>query len=290
MTVTKKEILKAITILGAIVSVVRIAQFVYENREFIITFIMANGFFVFLLVYAFIVTVLIIVYYVYNAYTSKVLRIDEYFKEYIENEGQHYFNQLNNKDAIIKEMRASIKELYKKGHTGTLSSKLYYFYLFSLLYGAKKRIWATSVMGGEEWVETAEELEFQRLNLLAAKNRKLVERIFVIKKDEIHKVLESKNVMEQIQKRDDYLKTYIVFREDVEQVKPGLIRELSNGFLAFDDYAVAEDVFENNMIRGLLQLDDEIITTFSKTFTNLRDFAVALDDSFIGELRSAIEE
>lgn len=147
------------------------------------------------------------------------------------------------------------------------------------------RIWATSIMGAEEWNKSPEEKEFLRLNIKASERKVLVERIFIVEKDNIQNMLNTPAVIMQIEKRNDYLKTYIIIQEDLKEKKPELLTDVGSGFLAFDDYAVASDVFADCEIRGRLFLDEGNISWYNRLFTNLRDFAMPLDKEVVEEYK-----
>jgi hypothetical protein len=210
----------------------------------------------------------------------KEARIRVYFEKYVSNQRSFYLDKFKDKNTIIKRMRKSISNLIKKGKTSTLNSDVYYLYLFSLLNGARKRIWATSILGEGEWNDSVEEKEFLRLNLEAQLRKVLVERVFIIERSSFTK-LNILPVLEQIRLRNDYLKTYIIFKEDITKSKPNLLTDIGSGFLAFDDYAIAIDVFEDSEIRGMLSLDDETIDRYNRIFTNLRDFLKPLDTALL---------
>ena len=164
---------------------------------------------------------------------------------------------------LLENVYESMKDLNNSKETKVLEPDVYYLYLYSILYAAERRIWAVSIMADDEWIETPEEMEFLRLNFEAAHRQVRVERIFVINNNELKKIANSKNVMEQINKRNNYLRTFIVFKEEINQK---LSNSISNGFLAVDDYCVAEDVFDGEFIRGRLFFDSENINSYDKNF------------------------
>lgn len=223
---------------------------------------------------------------------NKAYLIEKYLDKYIKGEGSSFLNGLNgqgNGDSskrLISKTRASIKMLTRKGTTKTLEQDEYYMYLFSLVNGATKRIWAASIAGPEEWVDTPEEDEFLRLNILASRKKVLVERIFILKKEAIKSFLENKAILSQIEKRNDYLKTYIVIAEELVSAKQSLLTDIGSGFLAFDDFAIATDVFTDNYIRGHLTLEEETISRNNRIFTNLRDYAKPLTKESISVFKN----
>jgi hypothetical protein len=199
------------------------------------------------------------------------------FKSYKNsNLGNEYIKKLN--PQLIENVIESMKEFDKSDETKVLEPDIYYLYLYSILYDAKRRIWAVSIMAEDEWIETPEEEEFLRLNFEAANRQVRVERIFVINRSETKKITTSKNVMEQIKKRNNYLRTFIVFKEEINK---NLSNSIGNGFLAIDDYYVAEDIFDGKFIRGRLFTDSRNINSYDRIFNDLRDYAIPLDTNFI---------
>lgn len=213
----------------------------------------------------------------------KANKIITYFKKYKSKQGGPYLSGLDHKKEKLIKFNSSIKDLIKNERTNKLDSDIYYLYLFSMLTGANKRIWATSIMGEKEWNESPEEKEFLRLNIAASKRKVLVERMFIVEKDNIQNMLKTPAIITQTKERNDYLKTYIIIQEDLKKEKFDLLTNVGSGFLAFDDYAVASDVFADREIRGVLFLDDGNISLYNRLFTNLRDFAKPLDKKFIEE-------
>jgi hypothetical protein len=221
------------------------------------------------------------------SFFNKILphrKIIAYFDMYKKTEaGKQYIQNNHINNARIKKAYASMKDLIKNKRTEELDSDIYYLYLFSLLTGAKKRIWAISVMGENEWNESSEEIEFQRLNIVSATRKDTVpirvERIFLVDDETKPKLKTTKNVKEQIECSD--LHTYMV---NISTISRELEREIGNGFLAFDDYAVAEDVFADDNIRGKLFIDRKTIKRYENYFTKLKEHADEIDTTFLNTI------
>lgn len=211
--------------------------------------------------------------------------ISEWFDDYINSgEGHEYMKTIGNQEEQffkVKQMHGSLVDLKNKRDTGYLESRLYYLYIFALLHGASKRVWAVSL--GGEWVDTPEEKEFLRMNFEVAKRQIEFERFFVISKTELHTLLKSEAVLKQIEFRNSFFKTYIAFKEDMDAVSPDIYRALGQGFLAFDDFAVADDRFQNDVARGYIFTGKDICRDFSLKFSRLRDFSQPLDEGFLAK-------
>lgn len=211
--------------------------------------------------------------------------IREWFDDYVTSgEGHEYLKSLGNKfeqESKIKQMHQSLEALKEKNDSGYLESRLYYLYIFALLHGASKRVWAVSL--GDEWIDTPEEKEFLRMNFEVAKKKIEFERFFVVTKEQIPRLLNADPVKAQIDYRNSFFKTYIVLKEDLDAVSPDLYRSLGQGFLAFDDFAVADDRFQYDIARGYIFTGQDICKDFSLKFSNLRDFAKPLDKNYVLE-------
>lgn len=215
---------------------------------------------------------------------SKVDMIKEWFDDYIKSgEATQYMKTLGDKseqDFKISQMYESLSKLQEDGEvSGELESKLYYLYIFSLLHGSKTRVWAVSM--GSEWNDSEEEKEFLRMNFEVARRKIHLERIFVIERGNLDALLKTDAVIKQIEKRDTYYKTFIAFKEDIDEKKPNLYNQLGCGFLAFDDFAIADDRFVDNDIRGFIHTSKANYKDFNTKFTELRDFAYVLDEAFV---------
>ncbi len=222
-----------------------------------------------------------------NKSESKIDILQQSFDDYINSgEATQYMKTLGDKDEQklkINQMYESLKNLKNNGEdSGELESKLYYLYIFSLLHGAKTRVWAVSM--GSEWNDSEEEKEFLRMNFEVARRKIHLERIFVIEKKDLKNLINTEAVIEQIKNRGVYYKTYVVFKEDLDKKRPNLYNQLGCGFLAFDDFAIADDRFVENDIRGFIHTSKASYKDFNTKFTELRDFAIVLDKDYIDSL------
>ena len=217
-----------------------------------------------------------------NNNASKADIILNWFNKYIERKDLQYIKYLQENgliDSKINKMHKSLDYLKKNNLSGQLDSDIYYLYIYSLLFGAKTRVWAVSM--GSEWNDSEEEKEFLRMNFEVAKRKVQLERIFVIERKDIRTFLSQKPIVEQINKRNTYFKTYIAFKEDIDNKNPSLYQQLGCGFLAFDDFAIADDRFVGEDIRGFIHTQKVLYDDYNRKFTELRDFVMPLDDDFL---------
>lgn len=213
---------------------------------------------------------------------NKKRKIIDYFEKYQKtNLGKEYIE--GRKDAfLVKRTEKSIKDFVANKSTQNLKSDVYYLYLFSLLTGTEDKVWAVSM--GTEWDNSEEEKEFLRLNLEIADKRILLERIFVIDKSQIDTLKTTAPIYEQIKKSGKFLKTYVAFKEDISISDKPLLQQIGEGFLAFDDYAIAQDVFDDGKIRGEFCTDEETIKRYSRRFNSLRHYAKFIDEHILETL------
>jgi hypothetical protein len=188
---------------------------------------------------------------------------------------KHIVNHPNQN--ITKNIYSSFSKLRKQRVVSQIEEDVYYVYLFAMLEKAKSRIWAASISDPLEWTDTDDEKLFLELNIKAAERRVPVERIFIIKKSEVKNFLQIKPIQNQIiyNEKSEFYFTYYAFDSDVPA---SLLREIANGFLAFDDFVVAKDVFSDMEIRGILET--ESLAFYNKIFTKLRQYTKPLDKAF----------
>ena len=213
---------------------------------------------------------------------NKKRKIIDYFAEYQKsNLGKEYIEKRKD-DFLVKRTEKSIKDFVANNSTQNLKSDIYYLYLFSLLTGTEDKVWAVSM--GTEWDDSEEEKEFLRLNFEVADKRILLERIFVIDKSQVNTLKTTDPIYEQIKRSGKFLKTYIAFKEDISISDRQLLQQIGEGFLAFDDYAIAQDVFDDGKIRGELSADEETIKRYSRRFNSLRHYAKFVNEKILEKI------
>ena len=206
-----------------------------------------------------------------------------WFDDYIANgEGKQYMKTIGSEDEQkfkIAQMHKAFETLKGKNSSGLLESKTYYLFIYALLHGAKTSVWAVSM--GDEWVINSEEIEFVRMNFEVAKRKVEFERIFVISKEKVDMLISNKHVQEQINNNNKYFRTWIVFKEDIDEKDENLYRSLGCGFLAFDDFAVADDSFDDADVRGFVYTQHDDYQKYHLKFTQLRPYAKPFDKEFV---------
>lgn len=207
----------------------------------------------------------------------KLRKIQNNIYAFINSEdGKKYLANNSNKE-LKNKLISSLKELKKHKNTTQFEEDVYYLYLFSLLEKAKDKIWAASISDPLEWTDSEEEKLFLKLNMSASERKILVERIFIIDKAQMKDFLAIKPIKEQIKQHEksEYYYTYYAYKEDIDS---SLLRDIASGFLAFDDLAIAKDVFSDKEIRGIIEI--ESFARHNKIFTKLRTAAHPLDSNY----------
>lgn len=193
---------------------------------------------------------------------------------------KHIVNHQNQE--LTKNIYSSFSKLKKNKIVSQIEEDVYYVYLFALLEKATSRIWAASISDPLEWTDSEDEQLFLELNIKASKRKVPVERIFIIKESEVADFLEIKPIQKQIlhNEESEFYFTYYAYES---QIPKSLLREIGNGFLAFDDFVVAKDVFSDKEIRGIIET--ESLAFYNKIFTKLRQYTKPLDLSYYKSIK-----
>lgn len=174
-------------------------------------------------------------------------------------------------DDLKERTEAAIKHA---GRNRNFDDKVYYLLLYTLFYTAKKEIWSVSIMDDAEWVDTLEERIYLEANLNVHEQKIHLKRIFIVSRNDAGRKLNVYQIRDFIQKKSQYIHLFIVFKEDLEDA---LLRDIGSGFIAFDDFTVACDVFWNNEIRACLLFDEMDIKRYKKIFMEMDNHLVPLN-------------
>ena len=188
---------------------------------------------------------------------------------------KHIVNHPN--QDLTKNIYSSFSKLRKHKIVSQIEEDVYYVYLFSLMEKAISRIWAVSMSDSLEWTETEDEKLFLELNISASKRKVPVQRIFIIKESEILDFLKIIPIQKQI-KHNQASEFFFTSYAYESQIPTSLLREIGNGFLAFDDFVVAKDVFSTQEIRGIIET--ESLAFYNTIFTKLIQYTQPLDLDF----------
>ncbi len=142
---------------------------------------------------------------------------------------------------------------------------------------------ALSVMLKSEWDDSEDEKNFWKDNQDAVKRRVNLERIFIVNRNEAHRL----KTMPQIKNhltlgdRSTYIHSYVVEKEVLQQKDPMLLEQAGNGFIMInssDDKIVLLDEDPESGRRAKPILDSQIIDEITMTFKNIKKYAKPLKE------------
>lgn len=179
------------------------------------------------------------------------------------------------KDAYIGECVEKLSNLAQLRTSGELSTGDYFNWLFPVMQGVTKgsNVWAVSMMLDIEWEESATEDTFLELNLAAAEKEAVVERIFVVRQDEVSTLLSNPYIKGQFDAAGDFLVPLVVEREFLERHDPTLLTRLGDGLIGVDRRVVLVDISSPEGYRGYVVMEYGEIRRLRKLYDNLRVYA-----------------
>lgn len=172
------------------------------------------------------------------------------------------------------------------GKNKNLTMDVHYVLLFTLFFTAKKEIWSISIMNDTEWIDSLEEEVFLDVNLNVSSQKIPLKRIFMIEKKNAEKKLtDATNIRRLIEANSRYIYLYLVFIDNIDESKESLVQNIGAGFIAFDDFVVARDIFKDDEIRGSLFFDESDVKFYKKLFMDMGKFweplTLELYDSYV---------
>jgi len=186
---------------------------------------------------------------------------------------------INNKDDIIRQAYEKLHLLYHHNYVAKLSENEFYDRCQKLIEITSPGliIKAISVMLKCEWDDSIEEIKFLKANLDAVKRRVTLERIFVVRKSEAHRIPQMTHINAHVNDKTGFLKSYIVEKEFLSKNDPTLLAEIGDGFLLFDKTALL-DKNPQTGTRGFLVTDINQIHELNILFEKLKKHTVGLKE------------
>lgn len=140
---------------------------------------------------------------------------------------------------------------------------------------------ALSVMLKSEWNDSEDEKNFWKDNRDAVKRRVNLERIFIVNKNEAHRLKTIPQIKNHItlEERYQYIHSYVVEKEVLQHNNPLLLEQVGNGFIMInstDDKIVLLDEMPESERRAKPVLDNQIIDEITMTFKNIKEYAIPL--------------
>lgn len=142
---------------------------------------------------------------------------------------------------------------------------------------------ALSVMLKSEWDDSEDEQIFWKDNQEAVKRRVNLERIFIVNRNEAHRLKTIPQIKNHItlEERSQYMHAYVVEKEVLQQNNPILLEQAGNGFIMInstDDKIVLLDEMPESGRRAKPVLDNQIIDEITITFNKIKEYAVPLKE------------
>lgn len=204
--------------------------------------------------------------------------LENKFNKYVSSEPQYLREKTSaEKNSLIVKTREAIKQI---DESKAFDQDVYYMILYSLFHTAEGNINVVSILDDNEWVYTPEEDEFLRVNLAVSERRIHLNRIFVVNEADVRDKLVNNSINSFIKTDHTYIHLFVVFRENLTR---SLINDIGSGYIDFDRYAVACDVFSDNEIRGTLKFDAREVDRYYKNFMRLGEYYVPLNQEFINK-------
>lgn len=198
--------------------------------------------------------------------------------KYLESDSKYLrLKSVKEKRELVEKTRKAVKNLDE--HTA-FEQDVYYMILYSLFNGVTDNINVVSVLDDNEWVDTPEEDEFLRVNLAITENRIHLNRIFVVNKSEVKSKLDTKSIKSFIDADRTYIHLFVVFLDDLPR---NIINDIGSGYIDFEKFVVACDVFSDNEIRGFIKTDSVEIERYYKTFMKLSEYYHPINTEFINK-------
>jgi len=140
---------------------------------------------------------------------------------------------------------------------------------------------ALSVMLKSEWDDSEVEKNFWKDNQEAVKRRVNLERIFIVNRNEAHRLKTIPQIKNHItlEKKYHNIHSYVVEKEVLQQKDPFLLEQAGNGFIMINspnDKIVLLDEMPESERRAKPVLDNQIIDEITTIFKSIKHYAVPL--------------
>lgn len=193
---------------------------------------------------------------------------------------------IDKRDSIIADAINSLFFLHRYNLApDDINNKNFYDLLHIIISNthAGAEINALSVMLKSEWDDSEDEKSFWKDNQDAVKRRVNLERIFIVNKNEAHRLKTIPQIKNHItlEERYKYIHSYVVEKEVLQHNNPLLLEQVGNGFIMInstDDKIVFLDEMPESGRRAKPVLDNQIINEITMTFKNIKEYAVPLKD------------
>lgn len=193
---------------------------------------------------------------------------------------------IDKRESIIADAINSLFFLHRYNLTpDDLNNKNFYDLLHIIISNTHMgaEINALSVMLKSEWDDSEDEKNFWKDNQDAVKRRVNLERIFIVNRNEAHRLKTIPQIKNHItlEERYQYIHSYVVEKEILQQNNPLLLEQVGNGFIMINstyDKIVLLDEMPESGRRAKPVLDNQIINDIALTFRNVKKYAIPLKE------------
>lgn len=138
---------------------------------------------------------------------------------------------------------------------------------------------ALSMMLKSEWTNSEDEVNFWNANVNAVKRKVVLERIFIVKKEEAHRLKSIPQILNHVKYGNDFLKPYVVEKELLLHHHPQLLEKAGNGFLLINNMnnkIALLDSDPDSGMRGTPIFDRDELGKLEQFFNELKQLAIPL--------------
>lgn len=194
--------------------------------------------------------------------------------------------QIEMRDTIVSDAINSLFFLNKYNLApGELKQKNFYEILHSIIAATHvgSEIKAISVMLKSEWDNSENEKKFWSDNQNAVKRHVNLERIFIVNKNEAHRLKTIPQIKNHIslQNQSEFIHSYVVEKEVLLANAPLLLEQAKNGFIminSLDIKIVFFDEMPGSDRRAIPVIDKQIIDEVTLTFNSIKKYAIHLEE------------
>jgi hypothetical protein len=175
------------------------------------------------------------------------------------------------KESVVSDAIARLQQLAHQKRSDELSTGTYYTWLLPMIEHAPKgsRIWAISMMLTIEWDDSPSERRFLELNMAAAKRGVHLERVFILTREGLPELLNNPGVKAHAESPGT-ITPLVVFREELTTRDPMLLKNIGDGFIAFDHKVALVDMSAEDGMRGYVTMNSIEITRLKVQFDSLK--------------------
>lgn len=140
---------------------------------------------------------------------------------------------------------------------------------------------ALSMMLKCEWNNSNHEKSFWKSNADAVSRQATLERIFIVKRDEAHRIKNIPQILQHVENDSKYLKPYVVEKEYLQENNPELLKRAQEGFILINAQNNRVALLDNDPqsgMRGTPIFDNEELNNLENLFNDIKSIAIPLNE------------